>query len=195
MATQALRSMHVLIHPRSAISLPAVTAAALAVVLPWLLAEPWSLEYGVAVALAFAGWAAVTDAETGLIPDRLVLLAVVPSALVLGREVAVGGGASAAQGAAIGLLAFAGPLLVVHIASPGAMGFGDVKLAAALGAAIGLVDPRSAVLGLCIASAVALTTGVARRRSTVPFGPGLVLGATLSVVVFGSDVGGSLPWR
>jgi len=159
-----------------------------------LLAETWVLEYSSAITFAFAGFAAVTDAETGHIPDRLVLVALAPIVLVLCLDV-MGGDAGAVRGAVIGLAAFAGPLLIVHLASPVAMGFGDVKLAATLGASLGVIDPRSAVLALCIACAVTAAVGVARRRSAVPFGPGLVLGAALSLVVLAPALGGRAPWR
>ena len=186
--------MYALIHPRSATPLTAIGAVALSVVVPWALSEPWWLESGVALVLAVAWLAAASDAETGRIPDRLVLVASVPTAFVLCVAV-LSGRTDAVVGVAAGLTAFAGPLLVMHVVAPAAMGFGDVKLAAALGAAIGLVDPRSVVLALCVASAATALVALTRRRSSMAFGPGLVFGAAVSLVLFGLPAGGPVPWR
>ncbi len=185
--------MYALIHPCSATSLTTGRAVAFAVIAPLILSEPWWLECSVALSLALAWWAAATDAETGRIPNRLVLLSSVPTGIVLGLGM-LGGHAGAVNGAAFGLVAFAGPLLLVHVLSPYAMGFGDVKLAASLGAGVGLVDPRAGVLALCLASASTAVVAAARRRSTIPFGPGLVLGAALALVPY-SSAGGPVPWH
>ena len=195
MSAQPHRLMHALIHPRSATSVTAIGAVsvAFAAIVPWTLSESWWLEAGVALALAFAWLAAATDAETGRIPDRLVLLASVPTVAVMCLSV-LSGHPDAVVRVVVGLIAFAAPLLVVHVVSPSALGFGDVKLAAALGAAIGLVDPRSAVLALCVASAATALVALARRRSAMAFGPGLVFGAAVSLVAFGASSGRPVPW-
>jgi leader peptidase (prepilin peptidase)/N-methyltransferase len=96
-------------------------------------------------------------------------------------------------GVLLGAAAFAGPLLIVHAANPGAMGFGDVKLAAVLGAALGLVDWRACLLALCLASAVTACVAIVRRRSSMPFAPGLVGGAALALLPTATE--GLLPWR
>lgn len=187
--------MHALTHPRSATSLPAAIALTLAVAVPWVLSEAWWLEFCLTITLATAVLAGVIDADTGRIPDRLILLAAAPVLFIVVFDAAFGGRLDAASAAATGVCAFAGPLLVVHLASPPAMGFGDVKLAAALGAALGLVDPIAALLALGLASAVTVTVAVIRGRKVVPFGPGLALGAVLALVPFTSATEGSLPWR
>jgi leader peptidase (prepilin peptidase)/N-methyltransferase len=186
--------MYALTHPRSATPVTATFAVVIALVVLTVLSEPWLLEAGVALALGLACMAAASDARTGRIPDRLVLLASLPIGIVMCAAM-VNGPTGAVRGAAIGMAAMAGPLLVVHVTSPRAMGFGDVKLAAVLGAAIGLVDPRAAVLALCAASAATALVAFGRRRAAMPFGPGLVLGAALALVSFDPAAGGLIPWR
>jgi leader peptidase (prepilin peptidase)/N-methyltransferase len=75
------------------------------------------------------------------------------------------------------------------------MGFGDVKLAPSLGATLGWVSASSAVVGLgaaFVAGGVVgialMVTGRARRGSQLPFGPFLLLGALVGLLV-GDAVG------
>ena len=75
------------------------------------------------------------------------------------------------------------------------MGFGDVKLGAALGAGLGLVDPRTSVLALCLGSIATAAVGVARRRVSMPVAPGLVLGAAMSVGLAAALEERAWPWR
>jgi len=144
--------------------------------------------------LTLAAAAALVDARSGRIPDPLVAAAVMPTLLVVASSAIAGSGAHALATVALGCLAFAGPVFAVHLISPDAMGFGDVKLAAVLGAALGLVDPRLGLLALCLAAAVTAAVGLVRRRRSLPFGPGLVLGATAAVLIAG-QIGDGLRWR
>lgn len=85
--------------------------------------------------------------------------------------------------AAIGVLAAGGLFLVVALIGRGAMGAGDVKLAAALGALLGfpLVFPALA-LGIIAGGLVALALLLSRRvgrKSYIAYGPYLALGAWL----------------
>ena len=128
------------------------------------------------IALLAGVAAAVVDVRTRRLPDALVVLAGLPVLVGVSVE-AAHGSPGAATGAAVGALGFGGPLLVAHLVTPTAVGFGDIKLAGALGAAVGLVDPRLGVLALCVASGVTALIGAVRREPTVPFGPGLVVGA------------------
>lgn len=86
-------------------------------------------------------------------------------------------------GALLGALVMAFPLLVLHLASPEAMGFGDVKAVVVLGAALGAVDWRLTLLALCIASSVGALVGFGARRRTIPFGPFLVFGTWAALIV------------
>src|SRR5262245_51596122 len=112
-----------------------------------------------------AAAAAVADRRTRRIPDVLVALAFVPSALaVVLSHHPTHLAFSAASGAALMAL----PLLILHLVSPAAMGFGDVKLAAALGATIGVLQPVLAVPALAVASGLTLVVAGCRRRTAVP---------------------------
>lgn len=87
---------------------------------------------------------------------------------------------------ALGALLLGGALLVLHVVSPDAMGFGDVRLGTVLGAAVGPVDVRLALVVACVASLGAAAAGIARRRRHVAFGPAL-LGAAILVLVAASS--------
>ena len=149
----------------------------------------------IVVALAIGASAAIVDARSGRIPNLLVAAAALPTmALVIALAIR-GSGVAALVAVSLGSLACAGPIFVIHLCSPAAMGFGDVKLAAALGAALGLVEPRLGLLALCLAAAVTVAVGVARRRSTLPFGPGLVLGAAMALLIAGQLGEEALRWQ
>ena len=52
-----------------------------------------------------------------------------------------------------------------------------------------------AILGAIGGLAVTAAVGLVRRRSTLPFGPGLVLGATVVLVIAGQLGDGTLQWQ
>ena len=64
------------------------------------------------------------------------------------------------------------PLLLMHLASPSSMGFGDVKLAVVVGAAVGAADWQLALPALALAAGATATVGIVERLRHVPFGPG-----------------------
>jgi len=85
--------------------------------------------------------------------------------------------------AAVGAVAFGLPFLVIALASRAGMGIGDAKLAGFIGLVLGSLCLRyvgvAAALGVLaggLASATALVAGRS-RKSTIPFGPWLALGA------------------
>ena len=86
-----------------------------------------------------------------------------------------------------GALVMAMPLLALHVASPDAMGFGDVKAALVLGAAIGTIDWRLGAVALCLAALTGAAAGVLGRCRTIAFGPFLVFGAW-TVVLAGEPI-------
>ena len=128
-----------------------------------------------------------TDLDQRLLPDILTL-PVIPVALVaavLGLNPLVGDGWIGAVIAAIVIPA------VLYLPSipfgAGAFGMGDVKLLLGTGLMLGLSRSVSGVLaGLLLGGAVLLLLLAARRigrRSYVPFGPFLILGALWAVLV------------
>jgi len=70
---------------------------------------------------------------------------------------------------------------ILHIASPNALGFGDVKLAAILGTAIGVVSLTAVLAALLLACILTLMWAAATRTKHLAFGPWLVAGAILGV--------------
>lgn len=141
----------------------------------------------VAVALGLAAVAAAVDARCGMLPDRLVLGVAAPAVLVA-LVAAIGGDRTTLAVVVAGAAVLAAPLFVLHLVSPTSLGFGDVKLGAALGAVLGLGDPRLGMAALFVAAGASLLWAVVARRASIPLGPGLVGGAAL-VAVVASELG------
>jgi len=127
--------------------------------------------------------AALVDVVDRRLPDRMVLAAAGVGLAALWVEVAAGAFDVARSGIALGALAMAGPLLVLHLLAPSAMGFGDVKTASVAGAALGLFDPMLGLVAIMLGSAMAATIGLVRRQRSVAFGPGLVGGSILAMAL------------
>ena len=141
--------------------------------------------------LLFAGASivlALIDADTRRLPDVIVLPTLV-SGLALLLSAAMAGGLWADAGrAAIGSLLLFAFYLVLALAYPGGMGFGDVKLAAVIGLYLGwlgwqhlLVGAFAAFVlgGLCAIVLLALKR--VRRGSGIPFGPWMLAGCWVGV--------------
>jgi len=120
--------------------------------------------------------AAIVDARTRRLPDRWVASAATAllAAWVGGGLVAGSAPAPSIGTIGVGVAVVGGPILALHLVSPAAMGFGDVKTSAVLGATVAVVDWQLGLVVLAVASATAATTAVVRRHATVAFGPYLV---------------------
>ena len=142
---------------------------------------------------AFGAWfvtlvvGLATDLDQRLLPDVLTL-PVIPPALVYavsGLNPLVGGGWIGALIAAIVIPA------VLYLPSipfgAGAFGMGDVKLLAGAGLMLGFARAIGGVLtGLLLAGVVLVVLLVVRRigrRSYIPFGPFLIIGALWAVLI------------
>lgn len=138
--------------------------------------------------LAFAAIAvalALIDLDVHRLPNAIVL----PAYPVLGvlLMLAADGAAlvRAAEGAAL-LFAF---FFLVAVAAPGGMGFGDVKLAGVVGAMTAYLSWGALLVaafgGFLLGSVVGLLLIAARRagrKTTIPFGPFMLLGAWASIL-------------
>lgn len=133
---------------------------------------------GIAVALLVP--AALIDHHERRLPDRIVGPAAV--ALLLGTILAPATGADLPIRSGIaGIIVFAGPLLLLHLISPSAMGFGDVKAAIVLGFALGLVHWQLALAALALATGITAAVGLLAGLESLAFGPGLVAAAAVAL--------------
>jgi leader peptidase (prepilin peptidase)/N-methyltransferase len=136
-----------------------------------------------------AAAAAAADWRTHRVPNLLVAIALLP---VLVAILVVDDRIHLLAPVASGVAVMAVPLLVLHLVTPAAMGFGDVKLAVALGAGLGVLEPKLAVLALAVASGLTLVAAAWARRAATAFAPGLVIGAAAALAL-GSLDGWSVP--
>lgn len=138
---------------------------------------------GLGVALA------LIDLDVHRLPDALVLPSYpVVAALLLLAAANPGGVArwGALVGAVIGGAVLGGLYLLLAVVRPGGMGWGDVKLAGLLGLVLGFLGWGALVIGgfsaFLLGGVVGLALmaiGRAGRRSKIPFGPWMILGAAL----------------
>jgi leader peptidase (prepilin peptidase)/N-methyltransferase len=133
------------------------------------------------------------DLERKIIPNRIVYpsLAALALLVVLGHLAGLG---TDLVDAAIGFGAFGGGVLVVAVIAPSGMGMGDVKLAALIGLVLGsfglryvAVAAAGAVLCGGLGAIGAVVFRGANRKTTIPFGPFLALGAVVSAF-FGAAI-------
>lgn len=167
----------------------AVTAATLALI-AWRIgpgaALPAFLYLGaVGVALAFI------DVATRRLPDPLTLPSYAVGAALLGAAAAVTGDGGARYLHALAgmgaLLAFYG---VQWVFMPNTIGLGDVKLAGVLGLYLGWLGLDAAVLGVlaihllgALYAGVLLATRRADRKAGIPFGPFMLAGTLVAILV------------
>lgn len=134
---------------------------------------------------------AVVDIRTRRLPDAITL----PS-YPLGLALLGGAAPFVAQGwtrfvyAVIGLAVLYVCYLMLFLIYPRGMGFGDVKLAGILGLYLGWLGLDvlfvGAFLGFLLGGAyglVAVLAGRATRKTAIPFGPFMIAGALLGVLV------------
>jgi leader peptidase (prepilin peptidase)/N-methyltransferase len=145
---------------------------------------------------------AVIDAATRLLPNRstypafpVVAGLLVVASLGLGELGRLGRGLLAA--ASVG-----GLFLLLALLSPHGMGVGDGKLAPTLGLALGWLSWGTVAVGVVAGFLLGGLAGLGgmlalglSRTSRLPFGPWLVVGALLGVLVGGEVAGWSRPRR
>jgi len=127
--------------------------------------------------------AALIDLDYKIIPNRITALGAV-LAIVLGLALDPSGEPERL----IAGVAAGGFLLLAALAYPGGMGMGDVKLAAVMGLLLGAAVAPAILVALLAGVAVGATVIARRgvsdgRKTAVPFGPFLALGALVGVFV------------
>jgi leader peptidase (prepilin peptidase) / N-methyltransferase len=185
-----------IVHPWRPLVLSVATGAVLGAFAATFGADVALAAYAV-LGVALVAISAV-DLERSIIPNRIVyptLAAMVPL-LVLASAVDHRWG-SLARAAVAGAVAFA-VFLVVHLAAPRGMGFGDVRLAGVVGVATGWLGYGHAFVAFLAAFALASVVGLglmavtgAGRKTRIPFGPFLAAGAVIAVV-WGSPIASAL---
>lgn len=132
---------------------------------------------------------AVTDLIALRLPDSLVGVVALGGLGLVGTAPVTGEPGRAATALAGAGLSLGGYLLLALL--PGArLGFGDVKLAAALGLPLGWLGWPTLRLGLLLPHVLAgvavlalLAAGRIRRDTPLPFGPAILAGAWLAAVL------------
>lgn len=132
----------------------------------------------------------LSDARSHRLPNRLVLRWAIASALLLVAIAVASGQLAGLLWALLGMLLLGGAYLLLSLTGRGAMGMGDVKLAAVLGLNLGYFSLSLLLLATVlafVAASMAVLAGVALRKlhmkSQVPFGPFMVLGAGMALLV------------
>jgi leader peptidase (prepilin peptidase) / N-methyltransferase len=119
------------------------------------------------------------DIRHRLLPNRFVLPA---TGLVLVSQIAFA--ADHGLQAVIASFAAAVGLFILHVAYPKGLGMGDVKLGLLLGAALGRGVMFALFVGSLAGAAAGLVLiarhGAAARKTALPFGPFLALGAAVA---------------
>lgn len=140
----------------------------------------------------------VIDLELLRLPDRIVVPTFLGSLVMVVVTQVVASDAGVIQFALAGSAGYFGVLLVFHLISPRAMGFGDVKLATVLGLALGWLGTSfqevlvlvlwGMIVGFLLGSVVGIALFISRRRSKAyPFGPFIAFG-TVAVVLLSNGI-------
>ncbi len=177
MGSRAVESVHS-VRRLDAIAVGAAVAGACALLLG-VVAGSTPVASATAVGLLIP--AAIVDLRIRRLPDLWVGAAAVGFMVTAALSSSIDQAAAAPPiGSTLaGIAVLAGPILVLHLVAPAAMGFGDVKAAAVLGAATGYVDWRLTLVASTLAAGTAGAVGIAARLRTVPFGPFLVASAVI----------------
>ncbi len=171
------------LRPRSVVAC-GLASGVLGLVLGWSWGLLWLLVL-VPVCCALT----VIDYVTWYLPSRLIRPSWLVTGALVGAVAAILGEPQVALWGLIGFLGLGGYYGLIRLVSPRAMAGGDVRLGALLGIALGPFGApvllasvlAAAVLGVLVMVPMRRSGTMIRRR--VPYGPFLVLGGLLAVVV------------
>ncbi len=129
------------------------------------------------------------DLDTHRLPDRIVAPSYPVLLALLATASAVSTDWASLARAVVGGAVCAGCYLLIWLASPAGMGFGDVKLAGLLGIALGYLSWPALAVGAFAAfvlgglvGALLLVTSRRTRRARMAFGPFMVAGVWVALV-------------
>lgn len=173
------------------------TGLAFAAVAWWLLVTQvpgLPIVSAVLVSIAFFYLASVSialaliDLDTHKLPNVIVLPSYVVGIVLFGAATVVSGSPTAILTAGLGMAAMFLAYLLMALVYPPGMGLGDVKLAGVLGLYLGWLGWGAVAVGAFSAfilggayAVVLLLLRRANRKSGIPFGPWMLLGAWVGV--------------
>jgi leader peptidase (prepilin peptidase)/N-methyltransferase len=174
-------------------ALVTVATGALSAAAAWRFGASWELPVYLYFAIVSVPLA-IIDLRTHRLPNPLTLSAypIVLIGLAL-PSIIDGRWGDFGRGLLAGLAALA-VFALLHVINPSGMGLGDVKLAGSMGALLGWLSWSSLIVGLFLGFALAaivglalLATGRAGRKSAMPFGPFMLVGAWFAILVSSSS--------
>jgi leader peptidase (prepilin peptidase)/N-methyltransferase len=161
-------------------------ASTLAISAPMLIA----FAYLAVISLALA----LIDIDVHRLPNTIVLPAFIVAAVLISLEAVLTDNYGSLLRAGVGMVALFVLYFLLAFIYPGGMGFGDVKLAAVLGIYLGwlgwgelVVGAFSAFLLGGIFAIVLMIFRRAGRKTAIPFGPWMLLGAWIAIL-FGNSI-------
>lgn len=174
------------------------TAVLFAAVAAWtiLVLEPDSVVSGILLFTAYAWFAAMSvalaaiDLDTRRLPDAVLLPSSAAIAVLLVATALLTGDLLPLVRAVIGAAALFAFYAMLRVVRPGGMGAGDVKLSAVIGLVLGWLGWGPLVVGAFAAFVLGGIFGIAllagrraTRRTAIPFGPWMLLGAWVGIVI------------
>lgn len=164
--------------------LPAVLVAATATALVAALLQLIAYLYLAAISIALA----LIDLDTRRLPNVLVLPSYAVGGVLLTTVSALTGDWAALLTAALGVLIWGGLYFALAVIWTGGMGFGDVKLAGALGLFLGFLGWPTLGVGIVTGFLAGGLFGIALmlagrgRKAAIAFGPWMLLGAWVGIL-------------
>ncbi|MFE4827475.1 prepilin peptidase [Streptomyces sp. NPDC056672] len=140
----------------------------------------------------FAVLLALVDRHVHRLPDQLTLPLAAAAAVLLGGAALLPAAGGSWPSALLGGVALGACYFVLFLINPNGMGFGDVKLALSLGVALGWYGWEVLFVGAFAGFLLGALYGLglillrrAGRKSSIPFGPFMITGALIGILLGG----------
>ncbi|MGW6741152.1 prepilin peptidase [Streptomyces sp. NPDC055025] len=140
----------------------------------------------------FAVLLALVDRHVHRLPDQLTLPLAAAAAVLLGAAALLPAAGGSWPSALLGGVALGACYFLLFLINPNGMGFGDVKLALSLGVALGWYGWRVLFVGAFAGFLLGALYGLglillrrAGRKSSIPFGPFMITGALIGILLGG----------